>query len=302
MKRLVLIGALACATVPAVAAGQDIHVEDVERFYKVYDSADGRPTAEQLQRDYLDPGSEGLHQFARMRKVTAARIADALTKNPELYTKARRCMAALPQARRRIDVALAELRRLYPEARLPPVTIVVGRGKPLGVGSPETGVQIGLETLCATEFLNPDIEDRFVYVIAHEYVHVQQRQEFTEDKNPTVLSGSLMEGAADFVGELISGGVAYAYFDALTQGREKEIETAFVADQDKTDVSDWVNNSTPEKPADLGYWVGYRIVRSYYQNAPDKRRALREILEMPDPKAFFASSGWYPGIQFRSGR
>jgi hypothetical protein len=48
---------------------------------------------------------------------------------------------------------------------------------------------------------------------------------------------------------------------------------------------------------DLGYWVGYRIVKSYYQHANDKRRALRENLQMTDPKAFLAKSGWYPGIQ-----
>ena len=39
---------------------------------------------------------------------------------------------------------------------------------------------------------------------------------------------------------------------------------------------------------DLGYWVGYRIVKSYYQHAADKRRAIRDILEMSDPKAFLA--------------
>jgi hypothetical protein len=53
----------------------------------------------------------------------------------------------------------------------------------------------------------------------------------------------------------------------LTKGREAEIETA---------------------------WVGYRIVKSYYQHAPDKHQALREIFEMKDPNAFLAKSGWRP--------
>jgi len=66
---------------------------------------------------------------------------------------------------------------------------------------------------------------------------------------------------------------------------------------DKADLSKWLYNSTPKKPGDLGYWVGYRIVKSYYQRAADKRRALREILEMTDPKTFLAKSGWSPGIQ-----
>jgi uncharacterized protein YjaZ len=47
--------------------------------------------------------------------------------------------------------------------------------------------------------------------------------------------------------------------------------------------------------ATSGYWVGYRIVKSY-QHASDKRQAFREILQMTDPKAFLAKSGWYPGI------
>jgi uncharacterized protein YjaZ len=157
-------------------------------------------------------------------------------------------------------------------------------------------VQIGLEALCAADFMNPSIEDRFVYVIAHEFAHVQQVPALVDNTHLTVLEGSLMEGAADFVGELISGGVSYAYLSALTRGREKEIETAFVADQDKTDLSDWLNNSTFEKPADLGYWVGYRITKAYYQHAPDKRQALRDILQLTDAKAFLAKSGWYPGI------
>ena len=86
-----------------------------------------------------------------------------------------------------------------------------------------------------------------------------------------------VEGAAEFVTELTTGSVAYAYLAPLVDGREKEIETSFAADIDKTDLSGWLYNSTPEKPADLGYWVGYRIVKSYYQRAGDKRLALRRM-------------------------
>jgi uncharacterized protein YjaZ len=85
----------------------------------------------------------------------------------------------------------------------------------------------------------------------------------------------------------------------MTRGREAEIETAFVADEDKTDLSKWLYNGTLTKPGDLGYWVGYRIAKSYYQHATDKRHALRDILEMSDAKAFLARSGWRPGMTLR---
>ena len=169
----------------------------------------------------------------------------------------------------------------------------------MAVGAPNSGVQVGLEALCATNWLNPNVEDRFVHVIAHEYAHTQQSRVLADDEHPTVLELSLIEGAAEFTAELISGDVAYSQFGASTKGREKEIETAFISDEDNTDLSQWFNNSTREKPGDLGYWVGYRIAKAYYQHAGDKRQALREILEMTDPKAFLAKSGWYPGIQLQ---
>jgi hypothetical protein len=83
---------------------------------------------------------------------------------------------------------------------------------------------------------------------------------------------------------------------AATLGHENEIESAFVADEDNTDLSKWLDNSTLEKLGDLGYWVGYRIVKSYYQHAADKRQALRDIIEITVPKSFLSKSGWYPGI------
>jgi hypothetical protein len=301
LKRIsiaLIVGATACTAICARAqsATAEIHTEDVERFYKIYDAAGGHPTADQLQRDYLDAGSEGLHHLAELRKVTGERIAATLSKHPELYVKARGCMAVLPQVRGRVEVALRNLVRLYPQARMPPVTIAVGRGKPVGVGSPVTGLQIGLEALCSAEWMNPNVEDRFVHVIAHEYAHVQQVRALVDDEHPTVLERSLIEGAAEFVAELTSGNTGFTHFGRLTRGREREIETAFAADLDRTELSRWVDNSTMEQGNDLGYWVGYRIVKAYYQRAADQQQALREILELSDPHAFLAKSGWRPGM------
>jgi uncharacterized protein YjaZ len=110
---------------------------------------------------------------------------------------------------------------------------------------------------------------------------------------------SLVEGAAEFTAELISGDVGSYQLKSWTKGREAQIEAAFVEDEDKTDLSNWLYNGpgTPEHPGDLGYWVGYRIVRAYYQNAADKHQALRDIFGMRDPKAFLARSGWRPATR-----
>jgi len=58
-----------------------------------------------------------------------------------------------------------------------------------------------------------------------------------------------------------------------------------------------VLRSTPWQPYDLGYWVGYRIVKAYYLRSHDRKAALRDIIELNDPKAFLAKSGRTPGMR-----
>ncbi|HEY6621642.1 MAG TPA: DUF2268 domain-containing putative Zn-dependent protease [Steroidobacteraceae bacterium] len=276
-----------------------IHIEDVARFYKVYDAAYGHPTAQQLQSDYIDPGSPGLHHLAEIRNVSGASIAKALAAHPRIFSDAKRCMAVLPEVRPRVAAALRRLARLYPQAEFPAVTIAVSRGKPAGVAD-ASGVIIGLEASCAVTYDNPNIEDRFVHEIAHEYTHVEQALQspaLYNNPKPTVLQASLIEGAADFTATLITEEVAFhSPYAPSDKARDKEVETQFVADEDKTDLSQWIDNGTLTEPGDLGYWVGYRIVKSFYEHAADKQRAVGEILEMKDPKAFLGKSGWYPGI------
>lgn len=271
-----------------------IEIKDVERFYRLFDAAHGRPTAQQLQDEYLDAGSSGLHVLARLRNVTGARMAEAIAARPEIYEGARRCAAVLPRVRLRLSAAFDKLADLYPRARFPPVTIAVGRGRPVGVGGQDTGVQIGLEALCAATSLNPNVEDRFVYVIVHELVHVQQPP---ESDAPTVLQASIMEGVAEFVTELICGQVAYFHLAGVVAGREAEIEASFLVDIDNRELSAWLYNTTPQNAGDLGYWVGYRIAKAHYRRSGEKSQAVREMIEVVDAKAFLAASGWRPGMK-----
>jgi hypothetical protein len=286
---------------PAVfSAGPNIHIEDVARFYKVYDAAHGHPTAEELQRDYIDPGSAGLHHLAKIRNVTGETIAKAIVVHPKIFADARRCMAVLPRVRLRVAAALRALARLYPKAEFPPVTVAVSRGKPAGVAD-ASGVIIGLEASCAVTYFNPNLQDRFVHEIAHEYTHVQQALQspaFYNNPKPTVLQRTLIEGAAEFVATLITGESAYhSPYAPKDKAHDKAVETQFVTDENNGDLSQWIDNGTLTTPGDLGYWVGYRIVKSYYEHATDKRRALSNIIEMKDARAFLAKSGWYPGIR-----
>src|SRR3546814_16933023 len=133
------------------------------------------------------------------------------------------------------------------------------------MGAPDTGIQVGLEALCAIDWLNPDVEDRIVYVLAHEYAHVQQvhADAISEQESPSVLDISLIEGIGEFVAELTAGEIAYSRNAAEAVGHELEHETRFAADIDKTNIYSWAYNDRPEPPGALGSRLCYRIPKAY---------------------------------------
>lgn len=276
-----------------------IVTSDVERFFALYDDPAMAAQPDVLAARYLADPSPGLVEFMAMRRITPERIAAKLREKPELYRDARGCANTLGNVRGRLTAAADRLVALYPPAIFPPITIAISRGTPVAAANGK-GLYVSLEALCAAKFFEADDEDRFVHVIAHEYVHAQQPLAQVESPDDTVLHASLVEGAAEFVAEQIGGSVAYTHLHRWAAGREVQIETAFLAEKDgKAKDSRWVYNQlgSADWPGDLGYWVGYRVAKAYYQRSPDKKAAIKAIIEMRDPAAFLAESGWTPGMK-----
>lgn len=128
-------------------------------------------------------------------------------------------------------------------------------------------------------------------IIAHEMVHNVQ-----QPHDGTLLGGVIREGMADFIAELITGqpgsnGRLHSYGNA----HERELWAQFVPEMNGRDPRNWLANSkqeTAERPCDLGYYVGYRICQAYYEQAPNKQRAVKELLETKDFTALLARSGY----------
>lgn len=290
---------LICANAVAAApAPVEIRTDDVARFFALYDRTDGTPTAAQLQGEYLDRGTDGLREFVEARIGSAGKLARKIREEPQLYVEARTCAAALPDIRTRVDDAFVRLADIYPRASFPPVTLVVGRGTSGGTTTP-SGVTVGLEVICGASWLGPDIRDRFVHLIAHEYAHVQQPGAAVEPpEDATLLYRVLLEGGAEFIAELTSGQVSNVHLQAWTRGKECEIEREFLAASPGTDVSQWLYNGVGDRqhPGDLGYWVGYRIASAHYARAADKQAAIAELIRLgpDDAQRYLEASGWKP--------
>jgi hypothetical protein len=295
---------------PAAAV---IETSDLDRFAAVLESQPpGLANLESaLETGYLSPGTPGLQEFTALRMCNASALAQAIRSVPSFYR------TILPQLRSistgattkgSIREAFARFATIYPRASFAPTTFIVGRLNTAGTIG-KSGVLIGVEFLgdgpgvdhtglnagfVAGYLRTPD---EAPIVATHEQVHVQQRQAgaLMAKSVKTLLDQALMEGCADFVGELASGGNLNASIHAWAMPREAEVWRDFASQMQGTDVSRWLYNqgsATPDRPGDLGYYVGYRICQSYWERMADRIQAVDDIVRMGDGRAFLDASGY----------
>jgi uncharacterized protein YjaZ len=110
----------------------------------------------------------------------------------------------------------------------------------------------------------------------------------------TLLEEALGEGGADFLGEMISGGIINRTQREFGNEHERELWEEFRAAMNGTDTSKWLYEGDRAKgrPADMGYYVGYRICEAFYQKATDKSEAVRRILALNDPDGLLRESSY----------
>ena len=100
------------------------------------------------------------------------------------------------------------------------------------------------------------------------------------------------EGSADFIGEMIVGKIINDHLRAYADPHERELWLEFKQQMDGKDSSHWLyqGDKAKDRPADLGYYVGYKICESYYRQAADKAAAIKDILRIRDFKQFLRAS------------
>lgn len=254
---------------------------DVTNFWTAFDSL-GRTSGNPF-KEYIRKGSTGLKGFTPDRIISAEALYTKVLESKEEYLKARHVLDGLPAKEKQVKEVYRALKALYPEAQFPPVYFVIGRFNSGGTTS-EDGVIIGVEKLTNLDGIAP--------LIAHELIHFQQT--FGETM-PTLLEQSILEGGADFVGELISG----IHMNQVPFKYGEEHKDALIAEfvqlMDKTNYQDWLYSVSGKdnRPRDLGYWIGYKIAKAYYDKAADKSKALETLLKRSEGHRVMLESGFF---------
>lgn len=201
--------------------------------------------------------------------------------------------------------AMSRFKDYYPNAVFPKVFVVPGILNSGGTAT-EMGMFLGgdmygrspdmpVESL--TDWQQESIMDftSLPRLTIHELMHFQQNYRDRE-RQETLLSAAIQEGVCDFLAELY-----------LEEPHENENLT-FMADPANSswifgefkeemmgeDNGKWLYNggSIEDRPADLGYTMGYLITKSYYEQQDNKKEAVNELLTTDDFRKIVAGSAY----------
>ncbi len=245
----------------------EIVTEDFQRFWKAFDQRE--ELGAEAFRIYIREGTPGLKGFIDYRIINADSLYQMVLRRESDYENSRDILNNLESYEKRIQAVYAAMKYWYPDAVFPPVYFVVGRFNSGGTVSRD-GLILGAE-------MQSDLKG-LPGLVAHELIHFQQKH--TDD--PTLLEQALHEGVADFIGELISGMLINNEAFEYGERHRDRVVREFILLKDGSDISNWLYGNITRKdnrPNDLGYWVGYRIARAYFEKQTDKHQAIRELLD-----------------------
>lgn len=292
-----------------------VESSDIDRFWVAHDRIVATPDDTErrriLEQDFLAPGTPGLKAFMQAKGYDAACYLDAIKRYPKFWTSIRAGTLALKQRGDEFVPGIARFRELYPALRPAEIYFTIGClrssgttlddkvliGAELAAGDAGTDVSELPERMsrALAVYFRSEPGKQLVLLNIHEYVHTQQK-----GPGPHLLAQAMYEGAADFVAERITGQVPAQPYMSYGPRNEATLKQDFKAKMRDPDWSGWLYNG-PDNAygvGDLGYYMGYAIMRDYYRRAPDKSRALAEIIELDyrdarAVEAFLARSGFY---------
>jgi uncharacterized protein YjaZ len=270
---------------------------DVDNFWVAYDSvlrtSDKDLQVKIIQQLYLDKASDGLKDFIELRSHTSIKHLENIQKYPKFWTTVRSKTLEIKSYVQQMEKIMVRFKKLYPEFKQPDIYFTIGVLNSGGTTSKDK-ILIGSEIACsdstidATElgaWLRSVFKDQknVLSMVAHEVGHTQQKDGDSEDDGGSNLLGyCIREGACDFISELLLKKPVLSPYMTYGVAHEKELWIMFTKEMRSQKTENWLYNgrNAPNGNADLGYFIGYEICKSYYNNSKDKKQALKEIIEL----------------------
>lgn len=270
-----------------------IFTTDIDNFWTAYDSiqktSDFSKKIRLIDKLYIDKGTKGLKAFMEARNFNDTLWVNLIGEYPKFWNSIRPNTLTAKTKTQEFENAINTLKKLYPELKEAEMYFTVGGlrsggtvkgnmvlvGAEIATGNPSTDVSEFKNDWLKNVFAAQSL-DNIVSLNIHEYIHTQQ----IGDRN-RVLSQCIKEGACDFIAELtIQQPLQRKYF-AYGRANAESIKEQFKKEMFSSNFWNWLYNGVRKgESADLGYYVGYEICKSYYNLAKDKKQTIKEIIEL----------------------
>lgn len=270
---------------------------DIDHFWEAYDkiqeTSDTSAQKAYLQTLFLDKGTPGLAAIMQARRYTIDSYLDAIHNYPKFWESMRANMAKAKTLGPKIEEGIAAFEKIYPKLKPAKVYFTVGALRTNGTAM-DSLVLIGSELALADEtavteelpssfgylraYFDSNPIENVVFLNVHEYVHTQQSTYGGYD----LLSQCLFEGVAEFIPVLAMGQASPTPAIAYGEANDPAIQEAFTKEMFSPFFNNWIWNNTDNAfgTRDLGYYVGYAIAERYYEAAPDKSKAIQNLIEL----------------------
>ena len=287
----------------------DLEMRSMEQFWPYFERAIADTSKARVElKKFLFEGPPEIRDFYSVRYANLDMMfGQMINASPDYYQhlKSQVRPDSLQAVQETTKKWMQRFKELYPQAIFPKVYIVPGilnsGGTVTEMGMFIGGDMYGRSKNMPTEGLSDWQKNSIMSfeqlpgLTIHELMHFQQN--YTDTVNIEYVKGAIIsEGVCDFLVELSSGkpleNANLSYLD------EPE-NMAFILedlknDLNNTDNSKWLYNggSIEDRPHDLGYTLGYLISKSYYENHPDKKQAIFELLNTDNFEAIYKGSAY----------
>ncbi len=286
----------------------NISTVDIDHFWEAYDSlASTRDSIAVFQRLYIDRATWGLKEFIKARNFEAGEYVILIRNFPLFWKSIRPNTERIATRKAEIETVFQKFNELYPAFQSPDICFAIGCLRTGGTTRPDL-IMIGSEIASADSTTNTkEFTGWLSYVlssssditamVAHEAVHTQQKNNRGYVKgyhDHRLLTQSIREGCADFIGSLLAKAIFNKAQYQYGLAHEPELWKEFQQHMNEEDFSRWLYNGNVsfDRPADLGYFIGYRICERYYNQSKNKAKAIRELLNIKNYPKFLKKSGY----------
>lgn len=267
---------------------------DIDNFWYAYDqiskSSDSLERIKLINELYINKATDGLKGLISVRRYQDYEFVNNMLNYPKYWNSIRKNSPYLLQSTSKVEKYLNKLRDIYPA--LKPANIYFSIGAFRTGGTYEGNkVLFGAEFMLAQknsvldelpERIKNTIKDYAPYDIpltaVHEYIHTQQKNW----ENQSIIGLCVAEGVAEFISTLITKKPLSPPVLFGKQNAQKVLDKFMIEIFRNQDVWNWLwsENKNDLRVNDLGYYIGYEICERYYKSANNKKKAIKDLLEL----------------------